>query len=374
MLNRPGFIGRIGQPSIRRAGASLLAQAMALATPVALYEAGRGGGWQGTSGGAVAGDGNVTGLIPDLSQMGTQTFEAYIAGQPEIALAAWTPGAGTTSPSNAQLVFSAATSSSYSGIGLENGKVYRLVYTITNYSAGQVFPKFGNSSGPVAAANGTFHYVGNCATGGPWLYFSATGFSGTITITSIKEIPGNHLRAGTWASPSDTARATRGITSGKWRWNFNGSNNYYSLLTPISVTENMTVIRAFRRASAGVDSVGLGSAGALPHEAWTTTTNVIYSRLGSTVRTQATGQTWTGPNVMTTLKTASFERVRLNGVAFADQAGNTDTTSLTALGLRSTNYNNGDISAAAVFDSELTGNALAAWERYIASLNDAVLA
>lgn len=181
---------------------------------------------------------------------------------------------------------------------------------------------------------------------------------------------GNNLIAGTWASPSDAARATyqNGAIS------FNGSANYYSLLSAISITTDMTVVRAFKRAGAGIRSVGLGAiASSNPREFFWQNSNVQSFSLSAATKTISGSSTTTGSFVSTVTRNVSQEIARLNGAQIDAQSASAVSGSFTALGNVLTNLNNGEISLLAVFTDELIGSDLALVEQIAAATNGSVL-
>ena len=84
--------------------------------------------------------------------------------------------------------------------------------------------------------------------------------STTIDNISVKEIPASQY---------------------KYALSFGGVDDYYSLLNAIPITTNMTVVRAFKRASAGLKSVGLGSSTSGKHrETFWWSNNINYIGMG----------------------------------------------------------------------------------------------
>jgi hypothetical protein len=179
-----------------------------------------------TGGANAVADGPV-GLMLDKAQMGGLTAEAFIAAQPELSLSAWTYGAGTSDGGSGSINFSAATASSYSNAGLVNGSFYVLTFTVSGFSGGLVFPKFGYSSGPVVTSDGTYTFAGFTASGGPWLYFSANSFTGTIDNITIRELPGYHATA-----PSDAARPILRDVSSTYALDFDNVDDAFAWTTP----------------------------------------------------------------------------------------------------------------------------------------------
>ena len=183
---------------------------------------------------------------------------------------------------------------------------------------------------------------------------------------------GNNLIAGTWASPSDAARGTFQNNA----ISFSGVDDYYSLLNAISITTNVTVVRAFKRASAGIKSAGIGKSGvaAVPRDLLWFTDNEYYVGLG-TSQTNTGLNTSTGSFVATTKRTVSTQEVRLNGsVIVTGSPPSISTSTLDQIGLLGTaEYNSGEISFLAVFPTELTGADLTLVEQIAAATNGAVL-
>lgn len=187
---------------------------------------------------------------------------------------------------------------------------------------------------------------------------------------------GNNIIAGTWASPADAARAT--LTAGN-ALNFSGVDDYYSLLNAVSITESMTIVRAFKRASAGIENVGLGySVGSSPTEAFWYLSNAFYSgRLaGDTAETViSSADTSSGSFVSSNIRNASTEILRINGALKNSGNGGVLSGSLDLFGRRGgSNYNSGEISFLAAFDTELTGADLSLVEQIAAATNGATLA
>lgn len=252
MFGLPGRVGLLGtMPKQSGVSADALVSALVLAGGGAIYTpSDLTSLYQSRNGGSTGATGQPVGIMLDKSYMGGQTAAAFIAGQAAKALGSWTPGSGTTVGGGGELIFSAATSSSYADPTLQNGKTYQLVFTVSGFSAGQVFPKFGNSSGPVAIANGTYTYVGLCASGAPFLYFAATGFTGTVTVISVKEIPGFHALA-----PSDAARpvlASEDVGGAThWYLEVDGVDDFMIVTPTLNLTATWWGVGAWRPSATG---------------------------------------------------------------------------------------------------------------------------
>ena len=157
---------------------------------------------------------------------------------------------------------------------------------------------------------------------------------------------------------------------------FDGVNDYYSLLNAIPVTENMTVVRAFKRASAGIRAIGLGNTSATsPNDyAFAPDNTASASFTGVTPGNSIAADTSTGSFVSSTLRTAAGSKIiRRNGTQLQSESSGAVNGSFAALGVRSTVYNNGEISFLAVFPTELTGADLELIEQLAAATNGSVV-
>jgi len=194
--------------------------------------------------------------------------------------------------------------------------------------------------------------------------------TGTDLVGRIPDLSGNNNYA---AAPADGNRSTLSATG----WGFDGTDDYYTLASALTVGTNYTVVRGFKRATAGIVSLGLGNSGAnTPYDPLWFTDNNIYSWLGPDgyLGTSSTN-TNTGSFVTTARRNASAQSLRLNGAAVTTTlTAATDGTSLTSLGRRNTTYNAGEICFLAVFPSELSGGDLAFAERIAAEATGATLA
>lgn len=354
-------------------------------------------GWQGTSGGALAASGQPSGLLPDLSQLGGKTQAEWVASAPELVSnpgGPYTETTGYTALNSAVSVVSDALVVTISAgqpyfvapaLTTVVGRLYVVTIPVSDgtYVGGNYYAFASNNSNGSAAfattpttgvvagtltltfvATATTTYVGGRAntatTSGTW----------SAASVSVRELPGNHLRAGTWASPSDAARGTFQNNA----INFNGSSQYYSLLNAISITESMTVVRAFKRASAGIRSIGLGAASINLYDAYWLTDNTTATALGNAGAIVGTANTSTGNFVFSSVRNAAATLVRRNGAQIGSTTAPGVANSFGAVGLMNTVYNSGEISFLAVFPTELTGADLALVEQIAASTNSAVLA
>lgn len=194
--------------------------------------------------------------------------------------------------------------------------------------------------------------------------------TGTDAVGRILDLSGNNNHA---SAPSDAARAILNSTG----WSFDGADDYYALTSGISVTTNMTVIQAFRRASAGINSVALGLAATnLPTGPRWGSGNRNVVGLGATETTSVDVITSTGSFVFTGERTASVQSLRRNGADVPLNSSTPPTVSGTfdAFGRVSGSFNNGEISFLAVFPATLTAAQRAFVEQIAAATNGATLA
>jgi hypothetical protein len=147
---------------------------------------------------------------------------------------------------------------------------------------------------------------------------------------------------------------------------FDGTDDFMSLASAISITTDMTVLRGFGRSAAGIRSAGLGPAsGTEPRDYFWQTTNIESYGLGATAQT-LTADTATGYFVGTLRRSATDEFLRRNGTQISTRAAPAVSGSFTKLGDLSGNLNNGPIYGLIVLDRELTGSELTATEQWMA--------
>ena len=376
-----------------------LARLIALSPSLLIWPA-EGAGWQGTSGGTLAASGQPLGLGADLSQLGGKTLSEWLATAPELVTASaetpanWTQTNGTltfsagvwtftnttasdqraqfsiTVPNNTLCVFSAEVLSPSSNTTVNAGRIAAVGYTDTaSNGVATAEDVWQPINLVVRSTSTTFNIFLECATSGAW---GSNGDFARFRNLSVKTVAGNHLRAGTWASPSDSARGMFQNNA----INFDGVNDYYSLLNAISITTNMTVVRAFKRASAGISAVGLNTTAGGPGDfVWFGSDNGRANQMNNFVLTAAVS-TAGGSFVTSSRRNATTQSIRQNGadVALNSATAGTVTGSVSLLGRFSTLYNSGEISFVAVFPSELTGADLALVEQIAASTNGTTLA
>ena len=173
--------------------------------------------------------------------------------------------------------------------------------------------------------------------------------TGTDLVGRIIDLSGNNNHA---SAPADTSRAQLNATG----WVFDGSSDCYVLGSTIPIATNMTTVRAFRRASAGINSVGLmASTGNIAREGfWYDVDNQIYTALGGS-QTGGASNTSTGAFVTTTVRNATTQTTYLNGAVYATGAAPAVSGSFANLGSTGTIFNNGELAFQASFPSELSG-------------------
>lgn len=194
--------------------------------------------------------------------------------------------------------------------------------------------------------------------------------TGTDPVGRVLDLSGNNNHA---SAPSDAARATLNSTG----WVFDGVDDYYALTAGISITTNMTVIQAFKRATSGINSVALGLAATnLPTGPRWGSGNRNVVGLGATETTSVGTPTTTGSFVYTGERTASVQSLRLNGADVPLNSSTPPTVSgaFDAFGRVSGSFNTGEISFLASFPSTLSAANRAFVEQIAAATNSTTLA
>lgn len=377
--------------SLAGAGDQTDLQRILALSPSALWWPANGSGWQGTSGGTLSASGQPLGLIPDLSQLGGKTQAEWLASAAELAPAVGSIAAlsvdnsGSAVSSWSAPVWTIATPSSISGYprltlnipNIVSGRTYYVSGTFATtgtFTSVQVrLATSGVDKNVGATATSAFEGVAVAGANATLNFLPAGTPSGTLTLLtlSVRELPGNHLRAGTWASPSDAARGTFQNNA----INFDGVNDYYSLLNAISITTNMTAVSAFKRASAGIQNVMGGALAAeAPHIGRWQGDNFRSMALGGSAGAYVPASTATGSYVITGSRNVSTEGTRVNGVSIGNRAAPAASGAVEVIGRRNFAYNSGEISFLAVFPTKLTDANLALVEQIAASTNGATLA
>ena len=105
----------------------------------------------------------------------------------------WTKGAGTTIE-NGFLNFTSASSNTDQSLTTTNGKTYKVIYTVSNYSAGSVrfrFTGVANVNGTSRSANGTYTEYITATSNNSVFRFAASTFTGSIDNVSVKQVDPN---------------------------------------------------------------------------------------------------------------------------------------------------------------------------------------
>ena len=125
----------------------------------------------------------------------------------------WTKGTGWSISGNAANASSAGSGQSLSqNSGILSGKIYKVVYTVSDYIEGGVYARIGNSgTGTIRQENGTFtEYI--TQSGNSTIYFTAYSGSTTLKIdnVSVKQVdPNNYWTLSTgWSIQSSYAEST----------------------------------------------------------------------------------------------------------------------------------------------------------------------
>lgn len=155
---------------------------------------------------------------------------------------------------------------------------------------------------------------------------------------------------------------------------FDGVDDFMSLASAISITTDMTVVRGFGRASAGIVSVGIGDPSDAAYDALWAIDNKTYLKLGGTTLNVANGSTSTDYFVISSLRNGTNQFFRRNGTQISSVSAPAVSGTLPEFGRRGSTYNNGPIYGLIVLDRELTGSELTATEQWMAGKTGATLA
>jgi len=225
-----------------------LQRLLALSPSLLIWPA-NGAGWQGTSGGTLAASGQPLGLGADLSQLQGKTLSEWLATATNIRNTGATGSAGTvgapsynTTTGEASLPRVDAANQTFVIFSGTASKTYAV--EINNTTANAVTVRSGATVLATVAGNTTAVSVVTIASGQSLaVYPSANGVTQTCTINYVKELPGNHLRAGTWASPADAARGTLQVSGGVTWIDPDATSDAYSFLTALSARAIVARVR-----------------------------------------------------------------------------------------------------------------------------------
>jgi len=225
-----------------------LQRLLALSPSLLIWPA-NGAGWQGTSGGTLAASGQPLGLGADLSQLEGKTLNQWLAAPTTADL--WDNasvvfgGEASEVSQGVYRIFSSAGTNSFVNIAsvLTIGRAYLVKFNVDSITtlgagvriqdSGEIFTTTGaKTSLLIATANNAFIKRGGTV---------ATDIQ--ISGVEFYEIPGNHLRAGTWASPSDAARATLQVSGGVTWIDPDATSDAYSFLTALSARAIVARVR-----------------------------------------------------------------------------------------------------------------------------------
>jgi len=146
----------------------------------------------------------------------------------------WTKGAGWAIGSG---VASANSATAFVGVRqaktFTSGKSYLVTYTVVSVTSGACRPVFWGGAGVVGTNRttaGTYSEILVALAASNELGISAAGagFTGTVDNISVREIPGIHATQATTAN-----KAILRLNSGKYSWQFDGSNDSLSLSAPL---------------------------------------------------------------------------------------------------------------------------------------------
>lgn len=194
--------------------------------------------------------------------------------------------------------------------------------------------------------------------------------TGTGPVGRIIDLSGNANHA---SAPATGNRATLNATG----WIFDGTDDHYNLASAIALSTNMTIIRGFKRASAGIVSLGLGTAAsAKPYDMIWFSNNIQYSDIGpGGFIVSNAANTNTGSFVSTLQRDGSAASLRLNGATVATTfTAEADGASLSTLGRRNADYSSGELCFLFACARNLTGNERAYVETVAAAACGATLA
>ena len=147
---------------------------------------------------------------------------------------------------NDKLVFQAATGSvSQTPINTVNGRTYKVIFTVSDRTAGSVEFNFAGTStvyGTNRSTNGTFTQVITTTSNNHRFNLYASGFTGKVDNVVVQELKHDAtnlmLNAGAYQSANPLITSTKSME-------FDGSDNYLQLSEPFSYT-NHTITGWFK--------------------------------------------------------------------------------------------------------------------------------
>ena len=163
----------------------------------------------------------------------------------------WTKGAGWSIDGGKAIASAVANAVQLSQAGsLLNavGKTYKVIFTVSEYAAGQVRAQLEGASGPNVSANGTYTQYITATVTNPRIFIQATANGTTLAVDNISvcELPGNHATQATAASRP----ILKQDANGKYYLLFDGVDD--SLATAainFTATDKMTVFAGVRKLS-----------------------------------------------------------------------------------------------------------------------------
>jgi len=211
------------------------------------------------------------------------------------------------------------------------GRTYLMTFTIKRYVSGAMYYPYSGSDGVAApAAVGTYTCIHQATATDLYLY--SNSFNGDIDDVIAQEIPGVHARQATTAN-----KPILRLNSGKYSWQFDGSNDYLSLGAPLfQMSDDHCVIAGFKADAANKYIFSQSHSG--------TATQCCSLRVDAS---GYPGAVWIDDAPANALPTATTSCIGLNTVATAIKIGNAKrlrvngvqagATNNTALGVGTTN-------------------------------------
>lgn len=137
--------------------------------------------------------------------------------------------------------------------GLDAKKLYRVTYTVSDYSEGSVYPLGGSTA--IGNGNGTWTTVVKGVTS-IYIRSGGIGFTGAVTECSYRELPGNHA-----SQPTAASRPVLKETGTVRRINFDGVDDKLTTTFP-NLGSNVTIARSVPGVGASIltgQTVGAGA-------------------------------------------------------------------------------------------------------------------